>query len=172
MEANPTTKESFLAAYDLHADAIFRYCFFKVSNREQALDLSADTFTKAWEYIAKGGTVDNMKAFLYRIATNAIIDYRRKKKSTSFEALTDEGYDIANENEVDHEKISDQRIILKSLEKLDEKYRTVLTLRYIDDLTITEIAKTLGESENNISVIIHRGIDKLRNEFNSQSGIQ
>lgn len=159
---NKKTESLFMSAYDQYNDAIFRYCLFQVSNREQALDLTQDTFTKTWEYLARGGTIDNVKAFLYKIATNAIIDYRRKKKSSSLDALTDEGYDAPEENKVDHESQSDGEIVRRTLNELDEKYRDVLTMKYINELSVKEIAQSLGESENNVSVRIHRGIAKMK----------
>ena len=168
MKIDTTTEQIFLDAHTNHSDAIFRYCFFQVSNREQALDLTQDTFVKTWEYMAKGGKVDNIKAFLYRIATNAIIDYRRKKKSTSLDSMMEDGYDVGHDERENHEQISDGELIMKSLANIDEKYREVLSMRYIEDMSITEIAKATGESENNVSVRIHRGIEKLKNNFESR----
>jgi len=159
---NKKTESLFMEAYEQYNDAIFRYCLFQVSNREQALDLAQDTFTKTWEYLVKGGKIDNVKAFLYRIATNAIIDYRRKKKSGSLDALMDVGFDTQEQRPVDHESQSDGEIVRMTLAELDEKYRDVLTMRYINELSVKEIAESLGESENNVSVRIHRGIAKMK----------
>lgn len=169
MEPKSTTEQSFLVAYDTYSDAIFRYCYFQVSNRSQALDLSQDTFTKTWEYLAKGGTIDNMKAFLYRTASNAIIDYRRKKKSSSLDAMMEDGYDLGHDERENHEVASDGQLVMRALADIDEKYREVLTLRYVEDMSIKEIAQSLNESENNVSVKIHRGIEKLKTNFESRT---
>jgi len=63
------TQEEFLASYDEFSDAIFRFCVLKVSNREVAVDLMQDTFTKTWDYVAKGNTilVSNSKQLDYRL---------------------------------------------------------------------------------------------------------
>jgi RNA polymerase sigma-70 factor (ECF subfamily) len=164
MKDSPTTiEQSFLEAYNQHADAIFRYCYFQTSNREVALDLSQDTFTKTWEYLKSNHEVENIKAFLYKVARNLIIDYRRKKKSSSLDSLMEEGFDYSETEDIQTEKETefDSKIAKEALEELGDSYKEILTLRYIDDLSITEIAERTGMTENNISVKIHRGLQKL-----------
>ena len=77
------TKNNFIKAYEQHVDALFHYCLFNISDREVAKDIVHDAFAKTWNYIVKGGHIDNMKAFLYKIIKNLIIDYYRKKKTLS-----------------------------------------------------------------------------------------
>ena len=159
-------KEQFLKAYEEYADAIFKFCYYKVSNRERAKDIVQDTFTKTWEYINKGYDVGNIKAFLYKTANNLIIDWFRKKKSVSLDALYEEGFDPGydrSDSMMDH--IDGERAI-DMLNDVDEIYRTVIMMRYVDELSIKEIAAILKEKENNISVRLHRGLEKLRQIFN------
>ncbi|MCX6755038.1 MAG: RNA polymerase sigma factor [Candidatus Nomurabacteria bacterium] len=166
MEAkNENLKESFSKAYDNFSDAIFRYCLYQTSNKEKALDLTADTFTKTWEYISSGKELDNIRAFLYRVANNLIIDDRRKKKSDSLDAMTEFGFDVKDENDENkgHENAFEGKIAMEAVAQLDEKYRDVLMLKYVDDMSIKEIAKILDETENNISVRMHRALEKLKN---------
>lgn len=84
---------SFLKAYDDYSQAIFRYCYFRVFDREQARDLVQETFMKTWEYLASGKEVQNLRAFLYKVANNMVIDLSRKKKSLSIEDLAEKGFD-------------------------------------------------------------------------------
>ena len=100
-------QQTFLEAYESYNNAIFRYCYYQTSNREIALDLTQDTFLKAWEYLGKGIAVENMRAFLYRVAGNAVIDYRRKKKSGSLDAMTENGFDIGHDERPRHEELFD-----------------------------------------------------------------
>ncbi len=161
---NENLKDEFAKAYDEYGDAIFRYCLYQTSNRELALDLTADTFTKTWEYLSRGKEVDNLRAFLYRVANNLVIDYRRKKKESSLENLQEQGFDIETEDENKmHEDAFEGKLAMEAVQKLDENYRDVLMMRYVDDLSIKEIAKILDEKENNISVRIHRALEKLKN---------
>ena len=157
----------FSESYDKYSDAIFRYCLYQTSNREKALDLTQDTFIKTWEYLSNNNSkkIENLRAFLYKVAINLIIDYRRKKKADSLDQMTEAGFDVRSE--IDEASVQenafDGKIALKALKNLDEKYKDVLTLRFVEDMDIKEIAKILEESENNISVRIHRGLEKLKN---------
>lgn len=160
----------FLEAYEMYADAIFRYCKIQTSDHQLALDLAQDTFTKTWEYLSAGKKVDQIRPFLYKVATNLIIDYRRKKKSYSLDAMLEvETFDIKDSVDATerHETIFDATRARDALSTLDEKYRDVLTLRYIDDLSIKEIAEITGASENATSVKIHRGLEKLKTVLGS-----
>lgn len=156
--------KEFNASYERFSDAIFRYCLYQTSNRQKALDLTQDTFIKTWEYLSTGKQVENLRAFLYKVAGNLIIDDRRKKKSESLDKITEQGFDVKN----DRDEISiienafEKQLALDTLEKLDKKYRNAIILRFVEDMEIEEIAKTLKESKNNISVRIHRGLEKLK----------
>lgn len=164
MKANKATiEQNFLSAYEQYSDDIFRYCYFQTSNREVALDLSQDTFTKTWKYLAEGKDIENIRAFLYRVARNLIIDWRRKKKSGSLDTLLEEGFDYeSGVDEMERQETAFEAEIAKeALENLKDNYREILTMRYIDDLSVTEIAEQTGLSENNVSVRIHRGLQKL-----------
>ncbi len=156
-------EEKLLEAYDLYADAIFRHCYFRVFSRERAKELMQETFLRAWDTMAKGEEIRHMRGFLYRIANNLIIDESRKKKEQSLEALEEEGFDPADETQENvGAKTVDGEIILSLLHELEEPYREVVTLRYIDGFRPMEIANILGVSANVVSVRLHRGLATLR----------
>jgi len=157
-----TVEEEFLRAYDEYSDAIFRHCYFRVYDRERGRDLMQETFMRVWEYLAKGQTVDNMRAFLYRIANNLIIDESRKKKEQSLEALQEVGFDPGVDIR-DHlnNRIEKERVLV-TLRQLDEPYRDIILMRYVSDLSPSEIADIIGESANTVSVRIYRGLKQLR----------
>jgi RNA polymerase sigma-70 factor (ECF subfamily) len=162
MDKQDNKKAAFLAAYDEHSDALFRHCLFKVSDRELAKDLVQEAFTKAWTYLSKGHEVANMRAFLYKTLNNLIIDEYRKKKSVSLDSLADEGFDPRAENLPNDSDILDGARAVALLSKLDDPYKDAVFLRYVNGLEISEIAKITGNSENTVSVHIHRGIKKLK----------
>jgi len=159
----PETLETvFLRAYEEHADAIFRYCYFRISDRELAKELMQEAFMRAWQYVVEGKAIDNTRALLYRIAHHLIIDHVRKKKSISLDLLLEEGFQPGKEEEQQIQtKIEFQRI-LSFIEKLPSKYRDILIMRYVDELSPKEIASIVHKSENVISVRINRGLKQLR----------
>jgi len=156
-------KKEFLEAYEKYADAIWRHCFFRLYNdRERALDIMQETFIKTWEYLARGNEIENIRAFLYRVATNLIIDSVRKKRTFSLDELTEQGFDPPDTSHRRIEADAEMAQISKLIEKLEPEYREVVVMRYIDDMSPKEIAGALGESENTVSVRVHRGIKKIR----------
>jgi len=167
MYKNTEIMEAFTKAYDELSDAIFRHCWFRIGDRERAKDLMQETFTKSWQYISRGEKVDNLKAFLYRVANNLIIDEYRKKKELSLDNLMVEGFEPGFDDRRKNEQEIDARFILGVVNRLDEKYREAVLMRYIDDLSPKEIAEVTGESENNISVRIHRGLSQLKEILNN-----
>ncbi|OHB24818.1 MAG: hypothetical protein A2542_03015 [Parcubacteria group bacterium RIFOXYD2_FULL_52_8] len=155
-------QQEFLSAYEQFADAIFRHGYFRTSDRERARDVTQETFTRTWEYLAKGGEIKSMKAFLYRIANNLIVDDFRKKKSHSLDELQEEGLDPVDTSVGSREAALDAKAAVAVLDQLDPSYRDVITLRYVDDLSPREIAEVLHQTENAVSVRLHRGLRKAR----------
>ncbi|MEX0935160.1 MAG: RNA polymerase sigma factor [Candidatus Paceibacterota bacterium] len=161
-------EEVYLNAVDENSDALFRHCIIRVSDREVALDLVQDTFTKTWEYIMKGNDVDNFRAFFYRVLNNLIIDHYRKKKDYSLEGLLGDETppevfdDLQSMESETWAEIIDGEKVLAKVEELPEIYRQAVTMRYVDGFAPQEIAKMIDESENVVSVRIYRGMKKLK----------
>jgi RNA polymerase sigma-70 factor (ECF subfamily) len=157
----------FIALYDEIAEQLFRHCFFKVSNRELALDIVQEAFARTWEYIASGKKVNNVKGFLFKVANNLIIDEYRKKKVVSLETLQEQsGFDAPTHDDKKTILNAEVDTILAHINKLDEKYREVILMRYVDDFSPKEIAEILGQSENAVSVRINRGLKKVQAMLN------
>ena len=165
MDQHTEMEQSFLKLYDEFAGPIFRHCYFRVSLRETAEDLTQESFMRVWNYLAKGKTVENPKAFLYHVAGNLIIDYYRKKKETSLDMLAEEGFNPTGDDASLIINNAEGQHTLSFIAKLEPIYREVLTMRYVDNLSLSEIAEIVGESENVVSVRIHRGIEKLKKLF-------
>lgn len=159
---NATGKtEEFLKAYDELSDALFRHCYYRCYDRERAKELMQECYVRAWEYVVEGKEIKNLKAFLYRVANNLVIDESRKKKESSLDVLMEGGFEPVD--------AKDKTVInaeaghmIRLLDRIDEKYREIVSMRYLDDMTPKEIAVVVGESENVVSVRLHRGIRQLR----------
>lgn len=162
-------REIFEKAYDDFADPIFRYIYYRVFDRDIAKDLTQETFYKVWDYIAKGKTIENIQAFLYRTAHNIVVNsIRNKKKIVSLEELEDVlGFDIGDTQQ-EESTIQSQDIaaIFDSFTILKEKDAELMKLRYVDGLSIEEISKITRYSINNISVKIHRILETLKQFHN------
>lgn len=160
---NRDTEKLFLEHYEAYSDALFRFAYFQLSDREAAKDVVQDVFMNAWKYVVKGETVENMRAFLYASVRNRIIDRRRKKKEESLDRLAEEGFDAKDERAERHiEQSAEAGRIFEIIGNMDPDTAEPLLLRFAEGLAVKEIAEIMGESENVISVRIHRGIKKLQ----------
>ncbi len=158
-----TIEAQILAAHDEHVDALFRFCYVHLGDREKAKDAAQETFIRTWQYLAKGRTIERMKPFLYRTARNILVDLSRQPRHDSLDQLQSEGFDVAGGH--DPAIIAEAHRAIRLAGSLDDKHREAVLLRYVEEMTPQEIAAITGESENVISVRIHRGLEKLRELF-------
>lgn len=155
-------EQEFFRLYESEATAIFRFVFFRVSDREAAKDIAQESFLKLWGVWSSGKHIENPRALLYRIASNKVIDRYRKWKEYSLDQLSESGFDAANEESIPiEEKIDTERAVQK-LSELPEKYREAVYLRFVEEWSVKDIAVHLGETENTVSVRIHRGLAQWR----------
>lgn len=154
----------FLQAYGDYANAIFRHCYFRVRDRELARDLTQEVFLRTWRTLNKGTVIENLRAFLYKVALNLIIDHSQsqKRRTLSLEALAEDGFEPGVDEHERWRDFLDGAAALERLGAMEAKYRDAIYLRYVAGLSPREIAEALGESENLVSVRIHRGLKKLR----------
>jgi RNA polymerase sigma-70 factor, ECF subfamily len=160
------TEQRFEELYETESDAVFRYCMFRISSREAALDLAQDTFMRFWDALVKGREIRNDKAFLFVIARNLVIDWYRKKKSVSLDAIVEESGDqvfrLDNSTMEDMDSSAEARFVMDKLVELEPSYQHIVYLRFVEDLKPKDIAAILGVSANAVSVRINRGLKELR----------
>ncbi|MEI6042300.1 MAG: RNA polymerase sigma factor [bacterium] len=159
-------KEDFSKTYEEHSDAIFRYAYFKLSDTEKAKDVVQDTFVKFWEYISAESELQNVKALLYRIALNTIIDLYRKRKTFSLDTLAEDGFEPIYEPEKNEFERHESEAVLKAINELGEEDRNIMFMRYVEGLSFDDIAEVVGERSNTIAVKVHRLLKQLRQSLN------
>jgi RNA polymerase sigma-70 factor (ECF subfamily) len=162
----------FLKAFEEYNDALFRHAFLRVSNREKAIDLVHDTYTKVWAYLKGGYQIETFRPFLYKVLNNLIIDEYRRRKESSLDALLEmEGVDEGSFEELNESSTEtlaatiDGKKAFELLTELPDQYREVIILRFVDQLGPREISELIEESENVVSVRIHRGLKMLRQKI-------
>lgn len=160
----------FLEVYEKSSNAIFRFCYFRTGDREKAKDLMQETFMKAWVKMTENKIqFENFNAYLYRIAKNLIVDDIRKKKESSLEAMMEKGFQKGEDNEEEMKIKIEAEKAINAIGQLDDDYREVITLRYIEELSIGEIAQVMKVSENLVSVRINRGLKQLNKILNKSN---
>jgi RNA polymerase sigma-70 factor (ECF subfamily) len=164
-------EQEFKDAFERHSDELLRHASMRLSDRERAVELTQECFLRVWQFSSRGGEVRELRPFLFQTLRHLIIDEYRKGKVGSLEALVNEEEGGSIENLLPQDDTNtleaamerhDGKRALAALTKLPDQYREVLALRYVDSLSPKEIADSLGESENAVSVRIHRGLKKLK----------
>ncbi|MFA6304942.1 MAG: RNA polymerase sigma factor [Patescibacteria group bacterium] len=153
--------EAFGALFDKYNKKIYRYIFFKVGSQETAEDLASQTFLKCWESLSGGNQVNKFQAWIYRIARNLIADYFRTREKEELPLIYGDE-EIEDPVVVDPDHNIDREALEKILFTLKTEVREIILLRYIEDLSIKEIAKIVDKSTVNVRVIIHRAVKELK----------
>jgi RNA polymerase sigma-70 factor (ECF subfamily) len=154
-------EELFVKAYCEHEKMLLTRSLSKVGDKDLAQDLVQETFLKTWSYLVRKGEVSSMKSFLFHVLNGLIIDEYRKKKPLSLDVLAESGFEVGVNNLERMINITDGKTALRLITLLPEKYQVVVTLRYLEELTLEEIAEKTNQSKNTVSVQLHRGIEKL-----------
>lgn len=162
-------KEAFIKVYDKYVQDVYRFVYFKVGKKIEAQDLTSMVFLKAWNYIQTNSLTDSktLRALVYKIARTSIIDYYRESSNKLELSLDDEDHpiDIVDDAQSLDERVDQKAelsLIYKQLPLLKEEYREVIVLRFIDDLSLEEIADVTGKSRGNVRVILHRAMAALK----------
>lgn len=157
--------EKFTLLYDMYANKIFRFVYYKTTHKETAEDITSEVFIKALKNIEKfNDKKGTFQAWLFKIARNTVIDYYRTKKDISdidnIWSLSG-GDDISQnvENKDNIEKIK------KYISQLTPRQREIIILRVWENMPYREIADIIGETEANCKMIFSRTIKKIRGDM-------
>jgi RNA polymerase sigma-70 factor (ECF subfamily) len=160
-------KDAFAVAYDLYVADINRFIFFKIGNKDEANDLTSVVFLKTWDYVKTNNLVDSrtLKALLYKIARTSIVDYYRSRQVVA--SIDDEEHkiDVIDDAQDVVSQIalnSDLEMIRAKLPELKIEYREILIMRFVNDLSLDEIADITGKNKVNIRVLTFRALKALR----------
>lgn len=164
-------KSQLSVAHKNYEKLLISHAFFKTKNKAASEDLVQSAFIKTWAYISRGGTVKCMKAFLYHVLDQLIIDEYRKRTTVSLDTLMERGLESDIASPAVATEISEEKLALTLIANLPEKYRKIMKMRYVKDFSIKEISKISGQSENNISVQLHRGHCKLKSLIEEKNKI-
>ncbi len=160
--------EAFASLYDLYVGRIYRFIFFKVNRKEEAEDLTSEVFLKTWQYLTEK-TEKNIKSFsglIYQIARNILVDWYRAKANHpefSLDAAPDIEEIPSEDKMVANLMVAEgAKVLLKQVRQLKQEYQEVVLLRYIEELSIKEIAQIVKKSPINVRVTLHRATNILK----------
>ena len=161
---------NFTDLYQECVDSIYRFVFFKVSDKDIAWDITQECFLKMWRQIQGGAAIKNDRALLYTIARNSVIDHWRQKGRGQNVALDDVAHILRDDSDLFEDKASQDEIarLLRCVDKLPESQREIVLLRYVDDLSYSEIGRVIGKNTVAARVAAHRAVRSLKKIMGNQ----
>ncbi|WP_026897991.1 RNA polymerase sigma factor [Daejeonella oryzae] len=159
-----------------YKDSIHFMALKMVNNKDDAMDLTVETFAKAFENLEKYKPDFAFSTWLFRIATNNCIDFIRKKKiqTMSIDSMVDDDgdnrplqirSDTLNPEETSIKKQQGEQL-KEIVDKLPSRYRTLIMLRYFEELSYEEIATQLDLPLGTVKAQLFRARDLLSNVMN------
>jgi len=165
-KARTGDKDALTELYGVFREKIYRYVFFKCGNHADAEDITNEVFLRMIQSIGnfqwKG---IGFSSWLFKIASNLVIDYYRNKSRRNIESIEDRDY-IGETNWEQISEFLDNRdlfqAIYKDTEDLTDLQKEVVNLRFVGDLSLKETAEAMSKNVNSVKAIQHAAIKKLK----------
>jgi RNA polymerase sigma-70 factor (ECF subfamily) len=165
--------------YDAHFETIFNYILYRVGRVYTAEDLTAQTFYKAlnnlWKFRWTGVPIS---AWLYRIASNEVNSYFRKRKNKTYTDINQIANQLEDEtNRPDKELEAAEAVVQQHqtfltlnscIQQLKSDEQNLITMRYFEKKSFKEISEIMGKKEGTLRMRIWRALDKLKTMLEKQ----
>lgn len=167
-------EDAFEQLVNAYEKPVYNLCLRMCGDRDEAFDLSQDTFIKAWHAISMFHGESKFKTWLMRIASNTCIDHLRKKKRQNVITMTDldrededkplerQIADYSTDPAVLAEKTQDHEAVREAMNRLPDQDRLILSMRAIEDMSYQEIGDALQLQPGTVKSRISRAREKIR----------
>jgi RNA polymerase sigma-70 factor, ECF subfamily len=165
IEQAKTDPEAFGRLYELYVEKIYNYIYYRLGNHHDAEDLTAKVFYRALNHIAhynnKGAP---FAAWLYRIAHNLVINWRRDHSRRQIVGLEDVELSGDKQESPQHaaERANESELLLAAMQRLPRERQELLVLKFVERMSNAEIGQVLGRSEGAIKSLYHRTLMSLK----------
>lgn len=162
LDCTPTKTGDCTPELEITWKELYRFIYYKVQNREEAEDITQETYVKVLDYLQRDNVaVDKYNSFLKTIALNIIRDNWRKKKrqgnSMNLDAINPEEIAVSDFSDSTASHI----MIENALESLKKEQQTVIRLRIINGYSTSETSKIMNKKEGTIRVLQFRVLQAL-----------
>jgi RNA polymerase sigma-70 factor, ECF subfamily len=161
--ANELDQDALAFIFDSYYEPIYRYIYRHLRHAETAEDLTADVFRVLLEKLnTKSGPNRFLKAWLYKVAQNLIVDEARRNKYRQTDVIDDEHPDDTQYVGQQVEQVWTHRAVRQAMRHLTGKQQSVLYLKFLQGLSNDEVAYTLDMTIGTVKALQHRGLHALR----------
>ena len=137
---------------------LYRIAFSYTKEEESALDIVQESIEKALKNIHQLKTTEYVKTWFYRILINESLQYVKKNKKLIMYSIDDLEKDIYWEEDIQKDDID----IYKCVQKLNDKLKTVIILRFFEDMKIEEIAKVTNTNVNTVKSRLYKALEEFK----------
>lgn len=163
---NTLTNNEFTQLYEQHLDALFNYCLFRVTDRQTAEDLTADTFEQAWrDRYRYNPEKASFTTWLFAIARHRIIDSQRKQRWQTLLPLNGQHKDETPLPEEVAAKDGQFASLHDLIKTLPDEHQELIALKFGAGLSNRRIAELSNKNESAIGSSIYRIMQKLRQQW-------
>ena len=164
MKAKKGNDKAFIKLMDEEKVKLYKMAYIYMKNEDDALDVVQETVTKAYVSIHTLKEEKYFSTWMMKILINTALEMLRKNQKL-----------IPLNEELDKQMVGtwhDEKLdLLQALEQLDEKYKTVILLKYYRDLTVKDIAIILECPEGTVKTNLHRGLQQLKTYLSKGGGM-
>jgi len=161
----------FRETYDAYQTALHRYVARLSADASVADDVTQEMFVRLWKEMTTVGEPENVRAWLYRVATNLVIDRGHRQRRTLAFILpsTFTPPDLPSRDPDVERDLLRRQLVRRALERLPEPMRQCLLLHH-EGLTGKEIALVLGVKPSYVGTLVIRAHDRFRRECDALGG--
>jgi len=160
---------AFAQLYRRHYDTVFHYCVHRLFERHAAEDVISEVFFKVVQNFRRfKGSERQFRNWLYKIATNAVNNHLRqaaRRNSMLKAAREDVGRRSAGRQAPADENAEKLALLKQTVSALKPRYQTIITLRFFENLKLTEIAEVLDSSTGTVRSQLARALAKLQKKI-------
>ncbi|WEY91195.1 RNA polymerase sigma factor SigV [Bacillus subtilis] len=157
MKKKQTTKALLVTCITDQKQDFYRLAFSYVKNQDDALDIVQESIKKALSSVETVRNPETIKSWFYKILVRTAIDFFRKQKK--IRVMDDETIEFLSKGKEDHYKDTD---LHDALDELPYRYKTIIILRFFEDLKLKETAEITGENTNTVKTRLYRALKLMR----------
>ncbi len=164
---NGRQEEAFNCIVNAYTERLYWHVRRFLYSHDDTNDLLQDIFIKIWAALPNFRGASSLYTWLYRIATNEVLNHLRKQKFRALVSLDSDSSAIERKIDDDAYFNGDelQRELQKAIARLPEKQRVVFSLRYFDDMKYSDIAEITGTSEGALKASYHHAYNKIKEDL-------
>lgn len=163
-------EEAFNGIVNAYTERLYWHVRRLVCSHEDTDDLLQDIFIKVWKALPDFRGDARLYTWLYRIATNEVLNHLRKKRFKALLSLdsVSEMLERSIDNDPSFNGDALQRELHKAIQRLPEKQRTVFNLRYFDEMKYEDIAEITGTSVGALKASYHHAYTKIKSSLEKE----